>query len=194
MTVRPERVKSLTHARVITRLIIMARRSINPGSRDDPWYLRARSPFAGPRDIPRREEWVNTRPPYLSPSGAEQKILELNAYRTLIGGDPGCDVLLTGSGVPARCAQIIQRGFDRYFLTVLGSPPRIFVNGRPVNRSVRIRHGDRIAFGSEELVFHDTCAQYRMPRRSVAVYYFIAIAGFIATVMYCYLGLKLLHP
>jgi hypothetical protein len=63
-----------------------------------------RSPFAGPGDIPSRGEEVDVRPPYLSPADSTEKKFEPNAYRTLIGSDPGCDIVLAGSAVRPNCA------------------------------------------------------------------------------------------
>lgn len=137
---------------------------------------------------------MTARPPYLARDNFSGTVFELNAYRTLIGADAGCDVVLAASTVGPKCAEIIQRGFDHYFVAAIDPSAGVFVNGRSVKGATRIRDGDRIRLGTEQLIFHDTSASYVRPRPQYLLAYAVAIAGFVGVLACCYEGIKRLYP
>jgi pSer/pThr/pTyr-binding forkhead associated (FHA) protein len=74
---------------------------------------------------------------------------------THVGRSSGCLVQLPSSMVSKRHACVRKQG-ERWVVEDLGSKNGTRVNGRRVE-TADLRHGDRIAFGDEELVF--TCGE-----------------------------------
>ena len=72
-----------------------------------------------------------------------------------IGRGDGCEVLLDGNSVSRLHALIQRRERGHYYLVDLGSRNGSFVNGKRVSFPVRLGHKDRLAFGEQELIFHD---------------------------------------
>jgi transcriptional regulator with GAF, ATPase, and Fis domain len=96
----------------------------------------------------------------LAPEGV--RLAALFKPVTIVGSGPGCDVVLTGSGVAAAHAQIVFDGRD-FSLEELDKNGAIAINGKKKRRS-RLVHGDRVELGSSSLLF----SMFDEPMRAAA--------------------------
>jgi pSer/pThr/pTyr-binding forkhead associated (FHA) protein len=89
----------------------------------------------------------------LDPAGHQvERATELTQETTVIGRRPDCDIVLTGTTVSRRHAQI-RREDDRYFLRDVGSTNGTLLNGEPVIGEELLRDRDEIAVGTYKLIF-----------------------------------------
>ena len=77
----------------------------------------------------------------------------LERSQAMIGSDPGCEICVTGKGIPARYAIVVQRGKD-CFVGAL-SPAGVSINGKHVAGSdeTRLTRGDVVNVGPHQLRF-----------------------------------------
>ncbi|HSC90029.1 MAG TPA: DUF3662 and FHA domain-containing protein [Gaiellaceae bacterium] len=81
----------------------------------------------------------------------DDRRLELDKRRVLIGRSRECDVQLADPNVSRRHAELRQEGAS-YWIVDLDSTNGIEVNGRKLKRS-KLEDGDKVTMGSTELVF-----------------------------------------
>ncbi len=87
-------------------------------------------------------------------SGRERgKKFNLDQEQMMIGADTGCQILLSGRGVPARYAIIVRRG-SAYCAAAL-SADGLTINGESIKGSdeVELKRGDTISVGEQQLRF-----------------------------------------
>ena len=81
----------------------------------------------------------------------DDRSLQVEQRRVLIGRSRECDVQLADPNVSRRHAELRQEGAS-YWIVDLDSTNGIEVNGRKLKRS-KLESGDRVTLGSTELVF-----------------------------------------
>ena len=96
----------------------------------------------------------------LAPEGV--RLTALFKPVTIVGSGPGCDIVLTSTGVAAAHAQLIFDGRD-FSLEELDKHADIAINGKKKRRS-RLVHGDRVDLGSASLLF----SMFDEPTRAAA--------------------------
>ena len=93
---------------------------------------------------------------------------ELNKKETVIGREPGCDILIQEQVVSRKHARITKRD-DQLYLEDLGSSNGTFLNENEVRGAMLLHDGDRIRLGTEiVLIFEDPTARHSPTRLSQA--------------------------
>jgi hypothetical protein len=87
----------------------------------------------------------------LDPDGQRKETISITRDPVVIGRLSSCDVVLADSNVSRRHAELRREG-TRWTLADLGSTNGSLVNGK-LAREHPLSHGDRIAFGTSELIF-----------------------------------------
>jgi pSer/pThr/pTyr-binding forkhead associated (FHA) protein len=82
----------------------------------------------------------------------ELQELDLPLGATIIGSAPECHVTLDDPLVSRRHARILV-GSDRTVVEDLGSGSGVLVNGMGVSGPTRLRDGDRLLVGAQQMVF-----------------------------------------
>lgn len=83
---------------------------------------------------------------------ADRQEYHLDQSLLVLGRDPGCDIVLEGSGVSRRHAQFVLSNGE-YALEDLGSKNGTWVNGARLVDSVALSDGDSIMVGDQNLLF-----------------------------------------
>ncbi|MFN2488946.1 MAG: FhaA domain-containing protein [Actinomycetota bacterium] len=87
----------------------------------------------------------------LDAAGATEEHISITEVPVTIGRQSTNDVVLSDPNVSRRHAELRRNG-DRWVLVDLGSTNGSTVNGKPA-REQELDHGDRLSFGTSELVF-----------------------------------------
>jgi pSer/pThr/pTyr-binding forkhead associated (FHA) protein len=77
----------------------------------------------------------------------------LSKPQTLIGRNPGCDLILPDPLVSARHCRVTADEEGGFFLEDLNSTNSTILNSRPIRKASRLRYGDRIVIGETILRF-----------------------------------------
>lgn len=116
-------------------------------------------------------------PPYLEiVRSAKKQKFYLNAYSTIVGCEPDCDIELTDPAIAGHNLEILQRNFDRYFVRPIDLSYPILKNGRLVQRTVRLKSGDLLGLGSLTLAFRDTTPAFLRRRGTVDFVAYVLVA------------------
>ncbi|MFN8390287.1 MAG: protein kinase [Bdellovibrionota bacterium] len=77
----------------------------------------------------------------------------IDRTQVMIGSDPGCDMTITGKGIPPRYAIVVQRDGQFFVGPLSGSP--VSVNGKEVQgaNEVQLKRGDVLNVGANQLRF-----------------------------------------
>lgn len=87
----------------------------------------------------------------LDPQGERKETISITRDPIVVGRLSTCDVVLADSNVSRRHAELRRDG-SRWLIADLGSTNGTMVNGK-LAREQSLEHGDRIAFGTSELIF-----------------------------------------
>ena len=87
----------------------------------------------------------------LDEAGREKERISITSEPVSIGRLSSNDVVLSDSNVSRRHAELRRRG-ERWILADLGSTNGTLVNGK-LSREHELRNGDRVSFGTSELIF-----------------------------------------
>lgn len=87
----------------------------------------------------------------LSESGDKKESISITRHPVVIGRLSTCDVVLADSNVSRRHAELRREG-SRWMLVDLGSTNGTLVNGK-LAREHPLKSGDRISFGTSEMIF-----------------------------------------
>jgi len=90
----------------------------------------------------------------LDDAGKRKETISITRHPVVIGRLSTCDVVLADSNVSRRHAEIRREG-SRWVLVDLGSTNGTLVNGK-LAREHPLNSGDRMAFGTSELIFETT--------------------------------------
>jgi pSer/pThr/pTyr-binding forkhead associated (FHA) protein len=121
----------------VVQIVLREMRTPKPASLAD----GAVAPAAAPR---RRGPGLRLR--LLEPTAREGETIPLGDELT-VGRGGGCGIVLADDQfVSTVHARVFRRG-DDVFVEDLGSRNGTFVNGQPVDGTMRLRRGDRVQFG-----------------------------------------------
>ena len=87
---------------------------------------------------------------WLSGEGGEARSLPLTAERTIVGRSPEADIHLEDEAVSWNHLEIERRG-EVLIATDLDSSNGTAINGEPLERPRRLRHGDTLIVGGQRL-------------------------------------------
>jgi len=99
-----------------------------------------------------------------SPDGpqAVERLFPLERDTVVIGREPGCDLVLQGTGASRRHA-VLKLTAEGWLLVDQGSANGTLVLGQRVD-SHRLRHGDSVRMGDSRMVFEDGPGAADAPR------------------------------
>ena len=85
---------------------------------------------------------------------AKGKYIAIDRAVVLVGRSADCDAVITTSKKISRRHCCLVQVDELFYVRDLGSMNGVWLNGSRVNREARIGHGDKIAIGDVEYLFH----------------------------------------
>ncbi len=82
------------------------------------------------------------------------KKLPLTRWENSIGKSPTCDVILNFTSV-ARFHAVISKRRTGWVVSDTNSRTGVFVNGKKIEKTAKLLHGDKVSFGTAEYSFFD---------------------------------------
>jgi hypothetical protein len=131
------------------RVVRIVRLELKPVKAAMPAEAVAAAPVAAPSKREKKERKERSGPALylLEPEGRHGESYPLTE-EVSVGRAPGCGVVLDDDTFVSQVhARLFRRGRETY-VEDLGSTNGTFVNGERVSEVTRLRHGDRVQFGS----------------------------------------------